>query len=152
MLYYPPAGTLQATTDHLVATTNSQHVIGASASPTLATGPQLTDSDIVIPTGGCPLTTGTAGVQPTTTGLTIQNTANQAFPLTNYGIANINQVIASPNSALAMVTYSSNATCDPGGRSLAAGVHHSSDGSCRNPDGSATVGYGDRADRGYFQS
>ncbi len=118
VLYYPPAGTLQATTDHLVATTNSQHVIGASASPTLATGPQLTDSDIVIPTGGCPLTTGTAGVQPTTTGLTIQNTANQAFPLTNYGIANINQVIASPNSALAMVTYSSNATATPAGGAL----------------------------------
>ncbi len=114
VIYYPPAGTLQAATDHLVATTNSLHVIGASASPTLAS-PQLTDSDIIIPTGGCPLAPAAGATPPVTSALTVQNTANQAFPLTGYGISNIDQVIASPNSTLAVVTYDSAATATPAG-------------------------------------
>ena len=97
-VYYPSAGTLGAATDHLVATTNSEHVIGASA----GTSPQITDSFTVIPTGACPLM-GTA--PPVSSKLTIDNTSNQAQPLAITGVTNIDQVVASPNSTLAFVTY-----------------------------------------------
>jgi hypothetical protein len=101
-VYYPSAGTLQASTDHLVATTNSLHVIGASVNPS----PQLTDSATVVPTGGCPITpSATAGRGPVSSPLTIENTGNTAYPLTGYGITSIDQVIASPDSTLAFVTY-----------------------------------------------
>ncbi len=112
--YYPPAGNLQATTDRLTATTDSKHVIGASVSPTLAEA-QLTDSAIVIPTGGCTLTTATATTPSLSKPLIIQNTGNNVFPLTGFGITNINQVIASPDSSLAVVTYTSAATAVPTG-------------------------------------
>jgi hypothetical protein len=112
--YYPNAGGLQVSTDRLVATTNSEHVIGASDSSTLS-GPQLTDSTIKIPTGGCTLSAGTATTPPKSLGLTIDNTGNKPYPLTGYGIDNINQVIASPDSTLAFVTYASAATATPTG-------------------------------------
>ena len=113
VVYYPNAGGLQVSTDRLVATTNSEHVIGASDSSTL-TEPQLTDSAITIPTGGCKLT----GAAPVVSqALTIPNTGNATYPLSKavYGIDNINQVIASPDSTLAFVTYNSAATAAPTG-------------------------------------
>lgn len=106
-VYYPSAGILAETTDHLVATTNSQHVIGASLLPS----PQLTDSTTVIPTGACPLdTTQPSTGLPISSPLTIQNTANVSKPLTGYSITNIDQVVASPNSSVAFVTYTGSST------------------------------------------
>lgn len=98
-IYYPNAGTISEPTDHLSTTTNSLHVIGASLKPT----PQLTDSGTAIPTGGCPLTTSALG--PVSSPLTIANTGNTAQPLTGYNITNIDQVVTSPDSTLAFVTY-----------------------------------------------
>jgi hypothetical protein len=101
-VYYPTAGTLQASTDHLVATTNSLHVIGASVLPSA----QLTDSATVVPTGGCPIQASpNPGRPPISSPLTIENTGNTAYPLTGYNITSIDQVVASPDSTLAFVTY-----------------------------------------------
>lgn len=100
-VYYPAAGTLGAATQHLVATTNSQHVIGASLLPT----PQLTDSATVIPTGACPLTTSPTSTEPVSAPLAITNPGNTAQSLSGYNITNIDQVVASPDSTLAFVTY-----------------------------------------------
>jgi hypothetical protein len=101
-IYYPSAGTLQASTDQLVATTNSQHVIGASLLPS----PQLTDSATLIPTGACPLPASTTpGTPPESAPLTISNTGNTVQSLAGYNITNIDQVVASPDSTLAFVTY-----------------------------------------------
>ena len=103
-VYYPSAGTLGAATDHLSATTNGEHVIGASA----GTSPQLTDSATIVPpgaqntTGACPLTTTTP---PLSSPLTITNTGNTAQPLTGYNISSIDQVVTASNSTLAFVTY-----------------------------------------------
>ena len=112
--YYPNAGGLQVSTDRLTATTNSLHVIGASDSSTIG-HPQLTDSAITIPTGGCTLTAGTATNPPVSQGLTIANTGNTPYDLSTYGIDNIDQVVASPDSSLAVVTYDSAATATPTG-------------------------------------
>jgi hypothetical protein len=101
-VYYPEAGTLAGSTDHLAATTNSEHVIGASLLP----APQLTDSATIIPTGACPLPASTTpGQPPRSAPLTIGNTGNTAQSLAGYNITNIDQVVASPDSTLAFVTY-----------------------------------------------
>lgn len=102
-VYYPFAGTLGAATDHLVATTNSEHVIGASAGAT----PQITDSFTDIPTGACPLATVPNVTSPVSSPLKIGNPSNKATMLqqTTYNISSIDQVVASPDSTLAFVTY-----------------------------------------------
>jgi len=99
-VYYPSAGTIQESLDHLVATTNSLHLIGASASPA-----QLTDTATVIPTGECPLQQTSPGSAPTSSALSIPTTLTAPQSLAAYNITNIDQVIASPDSTLAFVTY-----------------------------------------------
>ena len=105
-VYYPAAGTLGASTDHLVATTNSEHVIGATAGAT----PQLTDSFTDIPTGACPLSNLPGVTTPVSSPLKIGNTSNTAQPLAGYNIGSIDQVVASPDSTLAFVTYQGTGT------------------------------------------
>ncbi len=107
-LYYPSAVPLGAVppTDHLTTTTDRVHVLGANpttftdvylgtaANPGVPIGNSLTD-----PTGTC--------IRPTVStvqGLTFETTAlpTLTLPVT---AASINQVIASPDSTIAFVTY-----------------------------------------------
>lgn len=87
--YYPTAETLPVAIDQLAATTDGKHIIGATA----ASG-NLTDIDVNIPAGACPLN---AALQFTST----FNQVSLATP----SVGTINQVLVSPNSQLAFVTF-----------------------------------------------
>jgi hypothetical protein len=117
---YPEATTVAALSDHVAATTDGLHIIGASANP-----PVL--SDLSIATPGVP----PQGPKPTvpltcptnansqTTGITFDPApvVNQ-ISLATYGITNINEVVAATNSVEAFVTYGSSATTPPSGGAL----------------------------------
>jgi trimeric autotransporter adhesin len=97
--------------DHLAGTTNGEHVVSATASPA-----QVIDSNVVVPTnaasssgetGACPIDATTKQSIP----LTIGNSANYTLSLATFAPSLIHQVVTSPNSSLAVVTYeSANAT------------------------------------------
>ena len=110
---YPQAATVAMASDHVAATTDGKHILGATANP-----PTFTDISVNVPINSCPLATGASGVAQTT-GLTFTPppTFNQTS-LAAYGISNINQVVASTNSSEAFVTYLSNATTPPSGGAL----------------------------------
>jgi hypothetical protein len=120
VVFYPPAGDLLTQTDRLTATTNSKHVIGASAGAAAS----LIDWGIAVPgqvlgsNGICPLVSPNPTQPPVSSPLTITTTGSTPQSLAAYGIANVNQVIASPDSTLAFVTYTSNATATPTGGAL----------------------------------
>jgi hypothetical protein len=86
--YYPLAATVSAATDQLAATTDGNHIIGATAAG------ELTDIAVTIPAQSCPLN---ATLQfpsvPTQFGLATPN------------IKSIDQVLISPNSQLGFVTF-----------------------------------------------
>jgi hypothetical protein len=90
-VYYPLAATVGAATDQLTATYSGTHVLGASLSQ------GFTDINVTIPTGPCPATN---------TGITLTPTFNQ-LPFTGITPSEIDQVISSPNSNIAFVTYNS---------------------------------------------
>jgi hypothetical protein len=100
--------------DHLASTTDGEHVISATATPT----PQLIDSNVVVPTDAPPpagetVVSGACPTDPTTKAtipLTITNSANYTLSLAAYAPSLIHQVVTSPNSALAVVTYDSTST------------------------------------------
>ena len=113
-----PAGAVgyNFTADHLASTTDGKHVISATASPT----PQLIDSNVVVPTnaganadGACPTTPATTGGGTATIPLEITNPTNFTLSLAAYAPSLIHQVVTSPNSSLAVVTYES-ASAAPG--------------------------------------
>ncbi|HUV96284.1 MAG TPA: hypothetical protein VMV98_02335 [Acidobacteriaceae bacterium] len=88
--YYPNAATVGVQTDQLAATTDGYHIIGATA----GSGGQLTDIGVQIPDGECPLKTAlNFPSSPQTTSLATPN------------VSSINQVLVSPNSQLAFVTF-----------------------------------------------
>jgi hypothetical protein len=89
-VYYPPAASVNATTDHITATNDGQHVLGASANPA-----QFSDVSVTIPTGPCP-----------PTGLNVPTTVTQGS-LANIAPTTIDQVVSAPNSSVAFVTYTS---------------------------------------------
>jgi hypothetical protein len=113
MIFYPqgPAASdnsVTVQTDALVSTTDGQHILGASA-----TGGQVTLSDIgvTIPAFNClwpesnsnyPLALGDS-LSP----LLLTNTLNTA-QLTKVNATAVNQVVASPESNLAFITYTAN--------------------------------------------
>ncbi len=88
--YYPNAATVAAQTDEVAATTDGYHIIGATA----GSGGQLNDIAVQIPYGACPLKTA----------LNFPSTPQQ-FSLGATNVASINQVLVSPNSQLAFVTF-----------------------------------------------
>ena len=99
----------QFTSDHLASTTDGNHVISATAAPTA----QLIDSSVLVPTdasaagsGACPSTVAADGTTNTLP-LTINNPTNTPQSLAAYQPSLIHQVVTSPNSALAVVTYES---------------------------------------------
>jgi len=107
--------------DHLAGTTNGQHVISATANPA-----QLVDANVTVPTnagtnasGACPSTTTTVnGATVTNTlPLAIANSNNYTQSLAAFAPSLIHQVVTSPNSSLAVVTYDQ-ANATPGNAQL----------------------------------
>ncbi len=96
--YYPLAAAAGAATEHVAATNDGNHILGAQANP-----PLLSDIGVTIPRGACPA----AG------GLTIPTTLNQAA-IPGIAPTSIDQVVADPNSTLAFITYTT-ASQAPGG-------------------------------------
>jgi hypothetical protein len=84
-------------TDGVAATTDGNHILGAAL---VGGGVTLSDIGVTIPSVvECP-GAGTNTLQP----LTIQHTLNQA-PLSRVNATAVNQVVASPASNLAFITY-----------------------------------------------
>lgn len=86
--YYPLATTVSAATDQLGSTLDGNHIIGATASG------ELTDIEPSIPSGSCPLNTA----------LQFGNAFTQ-YSLATPNMQTIDQILTSPNSQLAFVTY-----------------------------------------------
>jgi hypothetical protein len=109
------------TADHLASTTDGRHVISATAGASA----QLIDSNVVVPTnagtnpeGACPTAQVTTGGTTVTDTVPIEITNPSNFPqsLAAYAPTLIHQVVTSPNSSLAVVTYDSAAA--PGNAQL----------------------------------
>ncbi len=95
--YYPPVGIVTDPIDQLAATTDGKHILGATAATA-----SLTDIDVTIPPGACPATgTPQFGTAPNTAGTPYTTTLGVS------NIASIQQVVPSPSSALAFVTFNS---------------------------------------------
>ena len=99
LVFYPQGDSVAAQTDVLAATTDGKHILGAAL---IGGGVQLSDIGVTIPisaaSGACPPEVGGI-LQP----LTIPHTLNQ-LPVT-ITATSVNQVVASPASNLAFVTY-----------------------------------------------
>ena len=97
---YPQAALLAGVgTDHLTATTDGKHILGANTAQltdiSLGTGDPNTAPTAGVPTGACPAITAAP--------LTFPSAAN-ALPLPVTPTA-VDQVVASPDSTIAFVTY-----------------------------------------------
>ena len=102
MIYYPEGDNVAGDkTDVLTATSDGNHVLGAAM---VGGGVTLSDIGVTIPTTQCPSTT--TGSTTTLLPLTIQHTLNQ-LAVTGVNATSINQVVASPASNLAFLTYNS---------------------------------------------
>jgi WD40 repeat protein len=87
--------------DHLAATDDGRHILGASTTQLfdIEHSPTTDTSQVIAPTGPCPgVVTGTAGA------LAINTTLRQ-LALTDITPTQIDQVITSPDSTKAFVTY-----------------------------------------------
>ena len=95
--YYPPAGDVGVTTTHLTATADGNHVLGAGGATFSDTWlfEDPTKQTPGAPTGACPAYTG-----PPLTLTTSVNTGG--LPVTP---TEIDQVVSSPDSSVAFVTY-----------------------------------------------
>ncbi|HEX5233788.1 MAG TPA: hypothetical protein VFW25_00515 [Silvibacterium sp.] len=99
-IYYPQAASLGIQTDQLAATDNGQHILGAD--PTV-----LSDINVAVPTGMCPSTLpGDPAGNTAQIGIKLSPTFNQ-LPL-GFTASEIDQVVASPASNIAFVTYNNN--------------------------------------------
>jgi trimeric autotransporter adhesin len=99
--YYPPAGDVGATTTQLTATADGNHILGAA--PTsfsdILLGATPGTAPAGVPTGACPSFTGpplTVAANPITATLPVAATE-------------IDQVVSSPDSSVAFVTYTASA-------------------------------------------
>ena len=97
--YYPPVGVVTDPVDQVASTTDGHHIIGATANvgAGLLT---ITDIDVTIPPGACP-PTGNLQFGPTPNVAGTPYIASLNVPK----IASISQVLNSPTSGLAFVTF-----------------------------------------------
>jgi len=98
-VYYPLAATIAAATDHLTATNDGNHILGATASPA-----QITDISVKVPIGACPATNQGIKLQQgagTNSGdYSINTTA-----LGGISPSEINEFVSSPDATLSFITY-----------------------------------------------
>jgi hypothetical protein len=96
--FYPLGDSVPVRTDTLASTTDGQHILGATL---VGSGITLYDIGVTIPSSTqCP-----GAGSNTLTPLTIQHTVNQAA-LSLVNATAVDQVVASPASNLAFITYS----------------------------------------------
>jgi hypothetical protein len=104
MIFYPEGDSVNAQTDVLASTTDGKHILGAAM---IGGGITLTDIGVTIPNSECSVTS--TGVAPnqveTLAPLTIQHTPPGELSLTKVNATAVNQVVASPASNLAFITY-----------------------------------------------
>ncbi|MGC8550730.1 MAG: YncE family protein [Acidobacteriaceae bacterium] len=102
-VYYPQAASVPADTEHIAATANGDHIIGAT--PTSLVDMWLysdaAQSQLGMPTGGCPQPS------PTTSGPLHLYPYTVSTPFSGFTPSQIDQVLTSPNSLEAFVTYQS---------------------------------------------
>ena len=102
--YNPVAVTVTGdSADHLVTTTDGTHILGANTTSLfdIENSPSNASSRVIAPTGPCPgVLDGTHGALPIATTL-------RQLALTNITPTQINEVLASPDSARAFITYTS---------------------------------------------
>ena len=98
MSFYPQGDSVAVKTDILAATTNGQHILGAALA---GGGVTLSDIGVTIPSGACPSADASGALQP----LTIAHTLNQ-LQLNQVNATAVNEVVPSPASNLAFITYS----------------------------------------------
>lgn len=101
--------------DHLAGTTDGRHVISATAGAPA----QLIDSDVLVPINAASNPSGACPTAPTANGTTsslplqIADAGDHPQSLAGFAPSLIHQVVASPNSSIAVVTYEST-TATPG--------------------------------------
>jgi hypothetical protein len=103
-VYYPQAASVPVETDHVAATANGDHIIGATTTSLVDMWlySDAAQSKLGMPTGGCPQPT------PTTSGPLHIYPYTISTPFTGFTPDQIDQVLTSPNSLEAFVTYQSN--------------------------------------------
>lgn len=99
---YPQADSQAVQSDVLAETTDGKHILSAAL---LGGGITLSDINVTVPIAACP--TSTTGATQTLLPLPLTSTSNQV-PLTGINATAINQLIPSPVSNLAFVTYTGN--------------------------------------------
>jgi len=102
MTLYPQGDSEPAQSDVLTATTDGKHILGAAL---LGGGITLSDIAVAIPSSACP--TSTVGTTQTLSPLTIAGSVNQ-LAVAGINATAINQIVASPVSNLAFITYKGN--------------------------------------------
>ncbi|HEX8712452.1 MAG TPA: hypothetical protein VF730_11305, partial [Terracidiphilus sp.] len=102
--YYPQGDSLDAQTSVLAATTGGNHILGAGLSGGAVT---LYDAGVTIPATAC--TVNTSGSTQTMQPLLITHNPVQTLPVSISATA-LNQIVASPVSDLAFLTYSGTTT------------------------------------------
>ena len=98
-VYYPLAATIAAASDHLTATNDGNHILGATASPA-----QIADISVKIPTGACPATNQGLKLQQGS-GTNPGDYSINTTALTNVTPSEINEIVASPDATMSFVTY-----------------------------------------------
>jgi hypothetical protein len=106
MLFYPLGDSVPTQTDVLAATTDGEHILGAAwtslGAASTSGGVTLSDIGVTIPVAECPETA--TGTTQTLSPLTIQHTLSQV-PVSGITATAVDQVVPSPNSAVAFITY-----------------------------------------------
>ncbi|MFZ0661074.1 MAG: hypothetical protein WAM66_00140 [Acidobacteriaceae bacterium] len=100
-VFYPKAASLGIQTDQLAATEDGNHILGADAKDN-----DLSDIFVSVPTGACPSTDPN---NPDGNTAQLGLTLTPAFSQLSLGVtaSEIDQVVASPTSSVAFVTYNS---------------------------------------------
>ncbi|HUN86018.1 MAG TPA: hypothetical protein VMU48_16690 [Terracidiphilus sp.] len=88
MVFYPQGDSVNLQTDILAATTDGQHILGATLNGTAVT---LSDISVNIPTTGCPTSNGGNTLDP----LPISSTVNAPQTL-SISASSVNQIVTSP--------------------------------------------------------
>jgi len=111
MIFYPqgPEDSVDVTTDVLAATTDGAHILGAAYNAT--NGVTLSDIGVTIPTTVCP----GVGVEApliggTLSALSTSPTLSALLNVSKVSATAVNQVVASPESNLAFLTYTASST------------------------------------------
>lgn len=107
-VYYPQAASLGIQTDQVAATDDGNHILGADAKDNELSDiwvyQDATKQTPGMPTGACP-STNTGTPQQRSLGISLTTSFNQ-LPL-GITAGEVDQVVASPNSTIAFVTYNS---------------------------------------------